>query len=157
MRHLLAAAIVGCLVLSSPGPSLAESQTVTKITPEQFTAVLKRAGYPSSVRQSADNQKYVLTKMQDYAVYVEFYDCDGKGCGSMQFWVKFAKDDAMTIDYANAWNANWRFAQAVIEPDGGLLFKLDATLAGGVTQGNIEDTCTLFDGLLKQFNGFHYP
>ena len=156
MRHWLAAAIVGCLVLSSPGQSLAESQTVTKITPEQFTAILKRAGYPSSVRQS-DNQKFVLTKMQDYAVYVQFYDCDSKGCPAIQFWVKFAKDDAMTINYANAWNNQYRFAKAVIAPDGGLIFELDATFVDGVTQGHIEETCKLFDVLLDEFNGFHYP
>lgn len=155
MRHLLAAVVLGCLVSGSLAQGPAQAQTIAKITPEQFTTVLKRGGYPGEVKRGPDNEKFVLTRMQNYNVLVFFFNCDNTGCPAFEFFVKFTKDDTMNVDYANSWNRQFRFAKASIDTDGGLVFVYDVPLTGGVTQQHVQEMCKLYDLLLEAFNGFN--
>jgi hypothetical protein len=155
MRHLLAAFVLGFLVSASLDPGPAQAQTIAKITPEQFTTALKRAGYPGEVKKGQDNDKFVLTKMQNYNVVVFFFNCDNAGCPAIEFFVKFTKDDALNVDYANSWNKQYRFAKASIADDGGLVFVYDVAFTGGVTQQHVQEMCKLYDLLLETLNGFN--
>jgi hypothetical protein len=134
-----------------PGPGPAASQILTKVTPEQVAAALIQAGYPSQV-QTSNNQKYVSSKLAGFNILVRFADCDNQGCGNYGFVTWF--QDKVTLNFVNAWNAQYRFAKADIDSDGDVEFSSDALAAGGVTLENVKENARAYAALLSALTQF---
>jgi Putative bacterial sensory transduction regulator len=160
MRSLVMIAVCGCFLLATPAPSNAQDEqrapggVISRIQPDDLAAILTAAGYRSEV-QSDNSGKYVATTMSGYSVLVFPYDCKAQGCSSIQFWTGFSADPALDLEFANAWNTQWRFAKANLDVQGNFIFTSDVFLDGGVTAENIKASAGLFDYLLGELNQFN--
>ncbi len=159
MRILVMIAVCGCFLLAAPAPSNAQDEqrapggVISRIQPEDLASILTAAGYRSQV-QSDNTGKYVATTMSGYSVLVFLYDCKAQGCSSIQFWTGFGGDQALNLEFANAWNTQWRFAKANLDDQGNFIFTYDIMLDGGVSAENIKVGAGLFDYLLGELNQF---
>jgi len=159
MRILFMMAVLGGLILATPGQSYAQEEraggaAISRIQPDKLAAILTAAGYPSEV-QSDNSGSYVATTMSGFTVLVFPYDCKAQGCSSIQFWTGFTADPTFTLEFVNAWNTQWRFAKANLDNEGNFIFTSDLFLDGGVTAENIKLSAGLFDYLLGELNQFN--
>lgn len=159
MRLLSLVAVLG-LILIVPLAAVAEegervgAAPFSRIQPEKLAEILTSAGYDSQVG-SDQYGKYLSTNMSGFTVLVFPYDCQNTGCSSMQFWTGFGADPSLTVEFANAWNTQWRFAKANVDSNGNFSLSQDVYFDGGVTPENIAGNARLFDyllGELQQFN-----
>jgi hypothetical protein len=131
-----------------------QSQVITAITAQQVAAVLQSGGYRASVITGNDGSKYVKSSMSGVNILVFLSGCTDGNCTSLEFYAGWQKDPSLTVSYANAWNAKWRYAKAKIDGEGNFLFSYDVNLAGGVTLDNIKLDAQLFEYLLSELGKF---
>lgn len=159
MRILFLTAVLGGLLVATLSQSYAQEEraggaTISRIQPDKLAAILTAAGYPSQV-QSDNSGTYIATTMSGFNASVYPYDCKAQGCSSIQFSAAFGADASLTLEFVNAWNAQWRFAKANLDGEGNLIFTADMFLDGGVTAENIKLNAGLFDYLLGELSQFN--
>jgi hypothetical protein len=156
MRIFTAFAICAYSVLITEGTAFAQPQpqVITTITAQQVAAVLQSGGYRASVITGNDGSKYVKSSMNGVNILVFLSGCTDGNCTSLEFYAGWQKDPSLTVNYANAWNAQWRYAKAKIDSEGSFLFSYDVNLAGGVTSDNIKLDAQLFEYLLSELGKF---
>jgi len=143
---------LGALVLfATPQLSSAETGTrssiINRITQEDMADVLREAGYRAEIKQGKE-QRYIRTAMSGYKVGVYFYDCNDEGCAALQLSTLFDKAPNLTIEAANSWNSQHRYARAYLDSsDGTFLFEYDFVLTG-VTTAYIKDNLSLYESQL---------
>lgn len=159
MRMFSLAAVLGLLMMIPAQANAEEGERVgaapfSRVQPEKLAEILTAAGYDSEVL-SDEFGKYLATNMSGFSVLVFPYDCQASGCSSMQFWTGFTADPSLNVEFANAWNLQWRFAKAYLDGDGNFNMSQDVMFDGGVTAENVTANARLFDyllGELQQFN-----
>jgi hypothetical protein len=152
MRMLTAIAICIYSALMMGGQAWAQQppQVIKTITAAQVATALQAAGYRASVLTGTDGGKYVKTAMNNYNTFVLMANCTGEDCTSLVFYFAWTKDASLTVNFANAWNSQWRYAKAYVENDGTFVFTYDVNLDGGITIENVRKSAVLFDGLLAE-------
>jgi hypothetical protein len=157
---VLAVVVFSCLATGQSfaqlGPKQQAAPTggsiINRITPEQLASALTAAGYKSQVKTTNDNQKFVASSIHGFNVVESLFDCNAQGCGNLQFIVWF--NDKVSLDFVNAWNAQYRFAKAAIDSDGDVAFSIDIYLDGGVTLDNVKNYAKVFDYMLGEVTKF---
>jgi hypothetical protein len=152
MRMLTAIAICIYSALMMGGQAWAQQppQVIKTITAAQVSTALQAAGYRASVLSNKDGSKYVKTAMNNFNTFVLLANCSGDDCTSLVFYFAWAKDASLTVNFANAWNSQWRYAKAYLESDGTFVFTYDLNLDGGITMDSVRKNAVLFDGLLAE-------
>jgi hypothetical protein len=151
MRMLTAVAI--CIYsLMMGGQVFAQSQVLTTVTPQQVATVLQTAGYRASVLNE-NGSTFVKSSMSGVTVFVDFPGCTNNNCVSLVFHAIW-NDPSLNVNFANSWNAAWRYAKAYIDDKGYFHFMFDVNLDGGVTSDNIRQDAVLYDYLLGQLLKF---
>jgi Putative bacterial sensory transduction regulator len=154
MRMLTTVAICACFALMG-GHAFGQPQpqVVTTVTAKQVATVLQSAGYRASVITDADGSKSVKSTMNNTTIWVTFAACNNDNCSVIRFYTGWQRDPngPLTINFANTWNANWRYAKAYIADNGNFYFVLNVDLEAGVTLDTIKSEAGLFDYLLGEF------
>lgn len=142
--------LVAGLTLTSP----ASSQPLPdRVTPEQVASILKDTGYRAEILADKSPQR-IRTGIGGRTVLVALYDCQTKGCSSLQFYAGFRKGPKFNLEYVNEWNSLRRYGKAYLDKDGDLAFEFDVDLDGGVGANYIKEKIFLFERLLSELEKF---
>jgi len=142
-------ATTGCLMQS---PCLADTtpEVFNSFKPDEVAAILRDAGYRAEVI-TANNSTRVLTGMGGWNVNVYFYDCNDSGdCRSLQYRVWLDKMDNYSLNAANKWNHEKRFAKAYLNDNGDIYLEADV-LFDRVTKETVSASARFFDQLVGLF------
>ncbi|MGP0058465.1 MAG: YbjN domain-containing protein [Beijerinckiaceae bacterium] len=124
-----------------------QNHIITKITPAEMADILRDLGRPVEVAQG-EKQKYLKTSISGYKVEIYFSDCKVDGCEGLQFSTGFDKAPKYTIEFANKWNNEHRYARAVVDPSDGTFYFDHDFLVKGVTPELIKANLLLYGELL---------
>lgn len=154
MRTLTGVAVCIYSALMMGGEALAQpqSQVFTTITPQEVATVLQTAGYRATVL-TENGSTFVKSSMSGVTVFVDFPGCTNNKCVSLVFHALW-NDPSLTVIFANAWNAAWRYAKAYLDDKGYFHFMFDVNLDGGITSDNIKQDALLYDYLIGQLLKF---
>ncbi|MGZ8388549.1 MAG: YbjN domain-containing protein [Rhodoplanes sp.] len=137
-----------------PDADLARFQPLPdRVTPEQVASILKDAGYRAEILADKSPQR-IRTGIGGRTVLVALYDCQTKGCSSLQFYAGFRKGPKFNLEYVNEWNSLRRYGKAYLDKDGDLAFEFDVDLDGGVGAHDIQEKIFLFERLLSELEKF---
>lgn len=153
-RLLAALAVAAGSLLALPAAAAgAPPRIISTMSPQEMATLLQDAGYRAE-RMASEDPPRVQTGMGGYTVMVFFYDCKEQNCSALQFWAAFKKVPSFTLDFANRWNIERRYAKAYIDKEGGLALEFDVDLDGAVTPEYIKQKVLLFERLLAELDAF---
>jgi hypothetical protein len=153
------------LVLASMGVAAAQSANAqtftvdTSISPQQISAILNKAGFPSEIAKINTNQtglldQIVKTKIDGKGVNVYFFDCKGNDCKSFQITLGLPHEDRFTVEFANRWNQGTRFVRGLLAANGNFVMQYDIEVTGGVTDACLTNSFAMFNQVLTDFDKF---
>jgi hypothetical protein len=79
--------------------------------------ILQDAGYRAKLETDKDGDPKIRTNMSGVDVYVAFYDCKQRRCGSLQLSVGLDLKDGTTYAVANRFNKDYRYARAYLDDE----------------------------------------
>jgi hypothetical protein len=151
------------IALSWTGPSLAQTsqtttptappQIYTSFTPDELANILRNAGYRAEVVHKGNNYS-IRTAMAGYNVDVYLYCNTEVKCTSVDWDMAFVASPQYTLQLANAWNREKRFAKAYIAADGGFFIEYTVEFSGGVTAEAFAQSARRFDSLCGDWSTF---
>lgn len=138
------AALAFAMALATPAAAADEApcgpNLICATEPEKVAAAMRTAGYRAKIEKDSEGDPAIASAASGYNFTVLFYGCEKHiRCDSLQFRATFDKDAAITPSVVNEWNADRRFSQLALKPDGTLMISYDVTTIGGLTQPNFND------------------
>jgi hypothetical protein len=123
--------------------------------PETVVKGLQSAGYKAQLSKDAYGDPYIASSSSGYNFAVFFYGCaDHAQCDSLQFNVVFERDGRETTELANKWNADKRYVNLAIDPNGRFHAEYDVPTIGGLNTTHFGALTTAWEmtlGELRQF------
>ncbi len=125
-------------------------QVSTSFTPDDVAAILRDAGYRAQI-EFKDNTYSIVTGMGGYTV-VAWLICDkNKSCDSLDWDIAFNASPSFTLELANKWNREKRYAKAYIATNGRFFIEYSMEFTGGVTRAAVAQSARRFDSLCSEF------
>jgi hypothetical protein len=154
------------IALSWAGPSSAQSaqstgqapaaaaEVFTSFTPDEVAAILRDAGYRAQIEHK-DNTYSIVTGMGGYTV-VAWLICDNNSnkCDSLDWDIAFNASPTFTLELANKWNREKRYAKAYIATNGRFFIEYSMEFSGGVTRQAVAQSARRFDSLCSEFESW---
>jgi hypothetical protein len=143
------AIMTGYLVLVQP----VSAQTVDAAVPQSVVAAMQDWGMAAKLGATDAGRAVIDSKLNGINFSVHFYSCDDAeaNCESVSLEAVFTLNEGFTVDQANAWNSDNRFASAYRRDDGAAVLYYDVNLYGGVSAANFESTLGWWDHTLTAF------
>jgi hypothetical protein len=132
------------------GPGLACASS-----PDSILRAMVKAGLKPKLVTDSDGDPMIESDAAAYHFDLYFYGCEQhKNCDSLRFEIAFRKEPDNTLELVNKWNANHRFLQASVKPDGRLMVSYDLATIGGVTDRNMADVLDWWKSQLEELGSF---
>ncbi|MGB1235054.1 MAG: YbjN domain-containing protein [Planktomarina sp.] len=121
-KSFLAAALaVGLIVADN-----AAANTVSAADPENLHNFLFTHGVQARLSKDDFGDPTIRVHHEDTKFSIYFYGCDaGQRCDSIGFYAGYRTDGAWTLDHANAWNSERRFAKSYVSDKGTARLELE--------------------------------
>jgi hypothetical protein len=148
----IAAAMIAMLPTSTSAESAStNSQVFTKLKPSEIADILKEAGYRAELVVEPNKTPRIRTGMGGWNVVIYLYGCEGDTCASIEYSCGVTKAQNYTLNLANKWNQEKRYAKAYLDTDGDMMLEYDLSFRGGVTKDTVVSASRLFDDLVSEF------
>jgi hypothetical protein len=146
--------LVGSSSAQAPAQAPASpNQVFTSFTPDEVAAILRDAGYRAQI-EFKDNTYSIVTGMGGYTV-VAWLICDkNKSCDSLDWDIAFNASPNFTLELANKWNREKRYAKAYIATNGRFFIEYSMEFSGGVTRSAVAQSARRFDSLCSEFESW---
>ncbi|MEN3746889.1 YbjN domain-containing protein [Sphingomonas sp. HF-S3] len=145
MKYLMIAAALLTVTTAANGhaqsprnSATAQDPSLDLSTPEKVAQALQGAGYKALLKKRDDGGAYIESAASGSGFSIEFW-CEGSECKSMQFYTWYKKRDWFNTDFANRWNAKYRFVKVAIDADGDLSVYMDISLVGRMSSAHFGD------------------
>lgn len=127
-------------------PSTPQSGVFQKVTAEQLLPIVRGLGFKAEIAQTNDATPKIVAEFWNADVYsgILLHQCDQGGCFTMRFFVNLGKDQAVDANWISAWNLGMLFSKAVTLQDQSLVFLMDVSIAGGVTEDFLKSAVRTF-------------
>lgn len=144
---------LGAAVLFAAIP--ANAQIIDGSSPEEVATVLEDYGLAVEIESFDDAEGPVLSSSTDnfmFLVTFEACDADGTGCELIVFRCGFSFDpeDQPDLETLNSWN-NELWGKATMDEEGNPWIALEVNIVGGITEDNLVDTLTWWEGMMIDF------
>lgn len=154
----LAIAALTALLLSAPtARAEGDDEVFNAITGEDLVALLQTQGIAASLTQDGYGDPLIIAEAGNLAFSVITYNCNGDAnaaCGRLQLAAQFRlPDGASETDIAmmNAYNQQYLFGRAYIDPYGSATVDYTINLSHGVTEDNLVDNLVIWIHVLDNF------
>jgi len=135
-------AIAAMILTAAAGAAHAE-QIVAK-QPDTVLSFFQSEGFPATMEVDSYGDPLIDVRYYGTNFSVYFYGCQqGKDCTSIQFFSGYRMDGGFTVDQANDWNSEKRFARAYVSDEGSARIEMDLYL------GEVGLSAETFDGNLS--------
>lgn len=140
----------------SAAPACAETIPDIGMSPASVVSWLQREGFQAKIADQRDSGGYLYVETSSDGVNweVDFYDCDksaAQNCRSLQFTAGW--NGTYTLDLANRWNKDFRYAKAHINADGSTIWvQQDVLLAKGMTISELDENFDLWVDTIPDFS-----
>ena len=133
----------------------ASAQVLDGSSPEEVVAMMEAYGLNVEIEYPEDSEGPVLNSASDsfmFQVTFEACDADGEGCELIVFRSGFGFEpgDQPDLETLNLWNSEL-WGKAYMDESGNPWIALEVNLVGGITEDNMMDTLTWWDGMMIEF------
>ncbi len=131
----------------------ATSQTLIDGTLVEEVVNLARGYGAASGDTTADGQPMIVGKVGGVEYRVFFHDCTDAGCPTIRFYSVFAGNKP-TLEMINEWNRDKRWGKAYVDADLDAVLEWDVNLDYGVVRENLDDSISIWVGVLDTYATF---
>ena len=148
-----AAVALGAAFVFAAAP--ASAQVLDGSSPEEVVAMMEAYGLNVDIEYLDEAEGPVLSSATDNFMFVvtfEACDDDGEGCELIVFrcGFSFEPEDQPDLETLNLWNSEL-WGKAYMDESGNPWIALEVNLVGGITEDNMMDTLTWWDGMMIEF------
>jgi hypothetical protein len=114
-------AMAAAAAMAASSFAVAQAQSrVTAAKPQTIVSALEKAGYEAELGEDSEGDPKVRTTLSGLNVNILFYGCNDRGasCRSLQLVVAFARDEPLTLQRVNDWNARERWGTMSLDEEG---------------------------------------
>jgi len=145
VRRLGAVWLAACL-FASFGASAAEGKG--RVSGEDVVRILQDEGYRAKLGTDGDGDPKIDTSMSGLDVTVWFYDCEAKRCGSLQFLVALDLKNGWTLEAANKFSNDYRYARLYLDEEKDPYMAFDFEVLNADPGPHIASQVDIFESLL---------
>ncbi len=147
---------LGAAIVLAAAP--ASAQVVDASSPEDVAAVMEANGLGAEIEYLDDAEGPVISSSTDslqFLITFEACDEDGYECELIVFRCGFSMEpeDQPDLDMINGWNGEF-WGKASLDEEGNPWIALEINVIGGLTEGNLVDTLTWWDGMMNEFASY---
>ncbi len=133
----------------------ASAQVIDGSSPDEVATVMEDYGLNVEIEYLDDAEGPVISSATDnfmFLVSFEACDEDGTGCELLVFrcGFSFEPEDAPDLETLNAWNSEM-WGKASLDESGNPWVVLEVNIVGGITEQNLMDTLTWWEGMMIEF------
>ena len=128
-KYLIAAA---CTVSAAP---IFAQDMVSANDPAAMVKVLEFAGYEAELSTDSQGDPLISTELAGYSTDLVFYGCNEEThdeCDAIQFYAGFKTDGKIDAVKVDAFNAQYRYAQASLDEDKDMVIRWDVLTGKGI-------------------------
>jgi hypothetical protein len=150
MKHAMIGATVLALAVTA-GMAAAKDLPEGGLSVQETADWLQSKGYRAEIGKDDTGDSRISSATQGVNFFVYFYDCKGNRCASIQFSAGFDIKGAYSLEKANDWNRNNRWAAATMDKDKDPWLSQDVDLSPGGTYENLKDEFGVWEDMLAKF------
>jgi len=149
--RLLVAAIAGGSSL--PSSVVSAQDLIDAADPAAFLLFLKKLGF--EVEADPYGRPYFTGRVSRSDFTVFFRGCENDSdCTRLEFSHEWDSIRDVTLEDVNAWNFHHPWGQAYLTYAGGVAFRFNINLEGGVTEENLKNTIGIWNERLVAFEDY---
>ncbi|SMX26927.1 hypothetical protein TRP8649_01025 [Pelagimonas phthalicica] len=150
MRKFLISAGFTLLPLAAAAQS-----TVDASDANVLAALLKNEGYFIDITTDKVGDPLLKGKLDGTNYDIFFYDCtNNANCRTIQFQVGYDMTNGMSLQRANQWNSDMRYATVHLDDEMDPFLQMDLNIDYGVSSENFVDNFKMWANVLGQFEDF---
>ena len=148
MKKLTTGLLAPLLALATM-PALAD--TGRGVTGPEAMAVLQAMDLEPELLTDSVGDPMIRFRTNDLNAYLNFYDCDGGRCGSMQLEVGLDLENGTSLHVANAFNTRYRYGRMVLDDEMDPYLRYDFEVLHADHAAHIRSQVEFFSRLLGDF------
>lgn len=148
MRTLTAGLLAPMLALATV-PALAD--TGRGVTGPEAMAVLQAMELEPELLTDSAGDPMIRFRASDLNAYLNFYDCEGGRCGSMQLEVGLDLENGTSLHVANVFNSRYRYARMLLDDEMDPYLRYDFEVLHAEHAAHIRSQIGIFTQLLGDF------
>lgn len=148
MRTLTAGLLAPMIALAAV-PALAD--TGRGVTGPEAMAVLQAMELEPELLTDSAGDPMIRFRAMDLNAYLNFYDCEGGHCGSMQLEVGLDLENGTSLHVANVFNSRYRYARMLLDDEMDPYLRYDFEVLHTDHAAHIRSQVGTFTQLLGDF------
>ncbi len=150
MRNILISAGFFLLPLAAAAQSQVDASDANALA-----NLLKAEGYKVDVTTDKVGDPLLKGKLDGTNYDIFFYDCtNNANCRTIQFQVGYDMTNGMSLQRANQWNSDMRYATVHLDNEMDPFLQMDLNIDYGVSAENFVDNFKMWSNVLGQFEDF---
>lgn len=157
LNHVLGAFVaLGAAIVFAAMP--ANAQTINGASPSEIAELMDGLGLEVAFEEIEDAEGPALSAFYgdtQFLITFEACDADGEECELIVFRCGFAMDpeDQPDLETLNVWNST-KWGKAMMDDEGDPWVILEVNTVGGITEDNLLDTFSWWEGMIEEFIDF---
>lgn len=148
MKRLTTGLLAPLLAMAAM-PALAD--TGRGVTGPEAMAVLEAMELEPELLADSVGDPMIRFRTNDLNAYLNFYDCDGGRCGSMQLEVGLDLENGTSLHVANVFNTRYRYGRMVLDDEMDPFLHYDFEVLHSSHAAQIRSQVGIFSQLLGDF------
>ena len=150
MRNILISAGFFLLPLAAAAQSQVDASDANALA-----NLLKAEGYQLDITTDKVGDPLLKGKLDGTNYDIFFYDCtNNANCRTIQFQVGYDMTNGMSLQRANQWNSDMRYATVHLDNEMDPFLQMDLNIDYGVSSENFVDNFKMWSNVLGQFEDF---
>ena len=149
MGKTMTAGLLAALLALAAAPAAAEGGR--GVTGEEALAVLQAMELSPELRQNRAGDPQIRFVINDLNAYLNFYDCSGDRCGSLQLEVGLDLEHGTTLQVANVYNSRFRYGRVSLDDEMDPFLQYDFEVLHSDHAAHIRSQVGIFGQLLGDF------
>ena len=130
----------------------ASGQLVDATDPFSIMQLIQKDGYQARLETDSTGDPKISGRLGKATWNMYFYGCeDNRDCLSVTLSSGFDLADGLSLESANEFNGEWRWANVELDAENDPFLRMDLNLAYGVSEANFRDNFDLWRIVLEQF------
>ena len=123
--------------------------------PDRLVELLHEGGYVAERTTDGVGDPMIDVTLPGTSFEVYFYDCtDGSDCLTLQLSSGYDLPDGMSLERANEWNRDKRYATVYLDEEDDPFLQMDLNIDYGVTDKNFIDNVKMYVRLVGKFEDY---
>ena len=153
MKRLSIAGMAMALLVAAT-PASAAPVNEDGLTLAEIATWLQKSGYQAETIKDKDGEEYIRSAAEGMTFIVMAKDCKKGRCLSIQMNIGFDLPDGLTLEKANEWNSQYRWAMMYLDGDRDPNLSMDVSLTPGVTYEGLADQLELWTNAIAHGKTF---